>query len=221
MHMKLPLQRNLQLNNVQEKGHYASFFLQPFCHFGILSADKRRDRRGVNVLKLMVPDLHKSSVYEIDVQALKQQGIKSMLVDLDNTLVESTRPDATPRLVKWLAQVKEMGIQVMILSNNSKTRVSKFAQPLHIPFIHLARKPLTFAFRRALKELGTTKEETVMVGDQLLTDVFGGNRAGLYTILVTPVSNIDGFMTRLNRRVERLIFRLLEKRGLLRWGEKS
>ncbi|SEN03252.1 hypothetical protein SAMN05444955_10532 [Lihuaxuella thermophila] len=171
------------------------------------------------MLKSMIPDMYAQSIYTIDFHELQRRGIKSVIVDLDNTLVESTRPDATPRLIEWLDEVKHMGFQVIIVSNNTKTRVSQFATPLQIPYIHTAKKPLSQAFRKALQMMGSNKEETVVIGDQLLTDVLGGNRMGLYTILVTPVSNVDGFFTRINRQIERLVFRWMEKRGLLRWEE--
>lgn len=170
-----------------------------------------------DVLKFMVPDLFAQSIYTIDYQKLKQRGVKGIIVDLDNTLVESTRPDATPRLVKWLDELREMGFHVMIVSNNNQTRVSHFADPLGLPFIHTAKKPLLSAFKKALKKMNTQREETVVIGDQLLTDVFGGNRMGLYTILVAPVSQIDGFFTRINRRCERFVFFWLERKGYLRW----
>jgi uncharacterized protein len=175
--------------------------------------------RGGPVLRMMIPDMYVKSIYTIDFSELKRRGIKAIIVDLDNTLVESTCPDATPRLIEWLNEVKKLGFQIMIVSNNNKTRVSKFASPINIPFIHAAKKPLTLAFRKALKSLGVSKSETVVIGDQLLTDVLGGNRMGLYTILVVPVSNVDGLFTRVNRQVERLVFRWLKKRGLLGWEE--
>lgn len=167
----------------------------------------------------MVPDQYLPSIYAIDFRELRQRGITSLIVDLDNTLVEATRADATPRLMEWLDSVKQEGFRVMIVSNNNRTRVSKFALPLQIPFIHAARKPLNQAFKRALKELGSQKEETVVVGDQLLTDVFGGNRMGFHTILVVPVSKMEGFFTKINRRLERAIFHWMKKRGYLNWEE--
>ncbi|MBD1372869.1 YqeG family HAD IIIA-type phosphatase [Hazenella sp. IB182357] len=168
----------------------------------------------------MIPNLYVESIYAINLHELKDRGIKTVIVDLDNTLVESTRPEATPKLIKWLAQLKGLGFQVMIVSNNNRNRVSTFASPLQIPFIYTAKKPLTLAFKRALKKMGSQKEETVVIGDQLLTDVFGGNRMGIYTILVTPVCETDGYLTRVNRRIERLLFRWMEKKGLLSWEEK-
>jgi uncharacterized protein len=173
------------------------------------------------VLKFMVPDLFAQSIYVIDYEELKRRGVRGIIVDLDNTLVESTRPDATPRLVTWLDELRDMGFKVMIVSNNNRTRVAHFADPLGLPYIHAAKKPLLSAFRKALERMGTKREETVVIGDQLLTDVFGGNRMGLYTILVAPVSNIDGFFTRINRRMERFVFSLLKRKGHVQWERSN
>jgi HAD superfamily phosphatase (TIGR01668 family) len=169
---------------------------------------------GIQVLASFVPDQYVPSIYKINLEALKAKGMKTLIVDLDNTLVESDCRDATPVLLEWLQRTKELGFQVMIVSNNNKNRVSRFAAPLGIPFIHRARKPLSAAFRKAIKELGAEVDSTVMIGDQLLTDVLGGNRMGLYTILVVPISKIEGFGTKINRRLERIVLSRLEKRGL-------
>lgn len=166
------------------------------------------------LLASFVPNHYVPSIYKINLDELQAKGIKSIIVDLDNTLVESDRRDATPKLITWLQQLQELGFKVMIVSNNNATRVSVFAKPLNIPFIHKAKKPLALSFRKALLELGTKESETAMVGDQLLTDVLGGNRIGLYTILVVPISETEGFFTKLNRRFERMVFRWMEKRGL-------
>jgi HAD superfamily phosphatase (TIGR01668 family) len=171
------------------------------------------------VFRSLIPDLYANSIYHIDLTELKARGIKAVIVDLDNTLVESNRPDATPKLVSWLNEVRKLGFKVMIVSNNNKTRVSQFANPLNVPYIHAARKPLSLSFLKAMKILGVSKDETVVIGDQLLTDVLGGNRVGLYTILVVPVSEVEGFFTKLNRRVERFVFRWMERKGLLNWDQ--
>ena len=169
-----------------------------------------------------MPNQYVPSIYKINLEELKEKGMKAIIVDLDNTLVESDRRDATPFLIEWLQQTQRLGFQVIIVSNNNETRVSQFAIPLQIPFIHRARKPLSSSFRKAMIELNTDVSCTVMIGDQLLTDVLGGNRLGLYTILVVPISKTEGFFTKVNRRVERIFFRWMEKRGLLaREGNKD
>lgn len=169
----------------------------------------------------MIPNEFVQSIYEIDLNALQRRGVKAALVDLDNTLVEATRPEATPELVSWLDQLRGMGFKVIIVSNNNLTRVSRFATPLRVPYIHQAKKPLSAAFRRALNRLEVDVTETVMIGDQLLTDVLGGNRLGLYTILVVPVSRAEGVFTKLNRILERLVFWWMKQRGLSGWEERK
>ena len=162
-----------------------------------------------------MPKQFATSVYDIDFKRLQRRGIKAAIFDLDNTLVEMSCPDATPRLVNWLNQLQKMGFRVMIVSNNSRTRVSRFALPLGVPYIHRAMKPLSKAFIEAMRRMESRPEETAVIGDQLFTDVLGGNRLGLYTILVAPISHVEGFWTKINRRMERLAFNFLRKRGLL------
>ena len=123
-----------------------------------------------------IPSEFVRSVFHITPEFLKDKGIKGIITDLDNTLVEWDRPDATPKFIEWFKGMKEAGIQVTIVSNNNEIRVKSFADPLGIPFIFKARKPLGKAFRQALQIMSVKKEEVVVIGDQLLTDVFGGNR---------------------------------------------
>ncbi|MDZ5470907.1 YqeG family HAD IIIA-type phosphatase (plasmid) [Bacillus sp. 31A1R] len=171
------------------------------------------------MLKNFLPDQHVKNVFEITPQSLKEKGIKGIITDLDNTLVEWDRADATPELIKWFAEMKKANIKVTIVSNNNERRVKIFSEPHNIPFIFQARKPMGRAFKRALKEMGLQKHETVVIGDQLLTDVLGGNRSGFHTILVVPVASTDGFVTRFNRKVERRILNWFRKRGMLAWED--
>lgn len=160
-----------------------------------------------------------TSIYEITPDKLKQLGVRGIITDLDNTLVEWDRPDATEKLIEWLKTIREAGIQVMIVSNNKELRVKAFADPLELPYIFNARKPMGNAFKRALKRLNMQHHEVVMVGDQMLTDVLGGNRLRIHTILVKPVALSDGFVTRFNRMVERRVFNYLKKHGVKTWEE--
>lgn len=171
-------------------------------------------------MQLLLPDLYVSSIQAIDLDQLKQQGIKGMITDLDNTLIEWNRPEATPELATWLKLVQHEGFQLVVVSNNIEERVRRFCQPLGIPFISRARKPLAASFKKAQQMLGLERDEIVVIGDQLLTDVLGGNRLGFYTILVVPLVETDGFFTRFNRKMERIIFYWLEKKGLIVWEEK-
>ncbi|WP_339063812.1 YqeG family HAD IIIA-type phosphatase [Tepidibacillus marianensis] len=170
-------------------------------------------------LKYFAPDLYVQSIYHIDLAALKKRGITSVITDLDNTLVEADSPHYTPRLVKWLDDLQEMGFKVIIVSNNNLTRVSEFADPLTVPYVHQARKPAKRAFAIAMERLQSTTDKTVVIGDQLLTDIFGGKRMGLYTILVVPISEKEQLGTKINRAIERRIMKWLKRRGMLSWED--
>lgn len=168
----------------------------------------------------LLPNMKVNSVYDINLDELAARGVRGIITDLDNTLVGAKEPLATPKLIAWLELVRSKGISVVIVSNNNQSRVDKFAAPLQIPFIHAARKPAGKAFRKALKLLNLPAEQTVMIGDQMLTDVLGGNRMGLYTILVQAISPSDeGIMTRVNRRIERIALVRLRKKGLWHEGD--
>jgi len=158
-----------------------------------------------------VPNVSVHSVYEIDLDQLWKEGFRGIITDLDNTLVGAKVAEATPELIQWLDTVQQKGFRVVIVSNNYHSRVSAFANPLQIPFIHSAKKPTAVPFRKALNVLGTSAAETVVIGDQLMTDVLGGNRFGLHTILVKPVAlHEEGIATKLiNRPLERIAKRLL------------
>jgi len=172
------------------------------------------------MFKRLLPDQIVNTVFDIDLNALKDQGVRGIITDLDNTLVSAGTPLATPELMAWLDLVKSLGFKVVILSNNNLTRVSKFAEPLGIPFIPSARKPAGAAFRRSLALMELRSEQAVVVGDQMLTDMLGGRRAGLHTILVTPIApDEEGWATRINRRIEKIALARLRKKGL--WPDKG
>ncbi|MGP4071447.1 YqeG family HAD IIIA-type phosphatase [Piscibacillus sp. B03] len=171
------------------------------------------------MLKLFLPDDHVQTVLEVTPEFLKKKGIKGVITDLDNTLVAWDQPEATPEVIEWFTELRSAGIQVTIISNNTEDRVAFFSKPLDIPFISKARKPMQTAFNKAIKEMKLPKEEVVVVGDQLLTDVFGGNRSKLHTILVVPVVQTDGFFTRFNRKIERRILEYFKKKGKLHWED--
>ena len=170
------------------------------------------------LLKQLLPDLYVHSIYEIDLLALKEAGVKGIITDLDNTLIAWNRAEATPEVAQWLQRVKEH-FQVVIVSNNNEQRVASFSMPLEVPYIYKARKPLQSAFQKAMEKMNLAPNEVAVIGDQLFTDVLGGNRLNLYTILVKPVANTDGFWTRFNRMLERVALHTMRKRGMITWQE--
>ncbi|MGJ7912213.1 YqeG family HAD IIIA-type phosphatase [Neobacillus sp. LXY-1] len=171
------------------------------------------------MLKQFLPNEHVKSIFEIKPDQLKARGVKGIITDLDNTLVEWDRPSATPRLIEWFEEMKKNNILITIVSNNNEERVKAFADPLQIPFIFRAKKPMIPAFNKALSQMELNKDEAVVIGDQLLTDVLGGNRGGFHTILVVPVAQTDGLATKFNRFVERRILNWFRKKGMLQWED--
>jgi HAD superfamily phosphatase (TIGR01668 family) len=159
----------------------------------------------ISLLNKLLPRLQVNTIYDIDLVALWEQGVRGIITDLDNTLVGAKAPLATPELIDWLKVVAQIGFQVVIVSNNNRLRVSKFAEPLSLPFIYRAKKPTSASFRRALSMMNMKPEQTAVIGDQMMTDVLGGNRMGLYTILVLPIARGDeGFFTKvINRSLEK------------------
>lgn len=172
------------------------------------------------MLRMFLPRLLVDSVYEIDLDELASAGIRGIIADLDNTLIGAREPDATPKLKQWLETVRGKGFRVVVVSNNTRARVTRVAEPIDVAFIPSARKPLRGAFRKALDIMQLKPEQTAVVGDQLLTDVLGANRMGMHPILVAPVAPQDESpFTRFNRIIERRIFKSLRKRGLLEWND--
>lgn len=172
------------------------------------------------MIKRFLPNEQVDTVFDIDPSELKEKGIKGIITDLDNTLVPWDVADATPEVIEWFAHMKEQGLQVVVISNNNEARVRIFSEPLNIPFLPSARKPLKRTFNKGSKQMGLKNDEVAVVGDQLLTDILGGNSAGFYTVLVTPIVQTDAMITRFNRKIERGILRRLEKKGLMNREEE-
>ena len=162
-------------------------------------------------MELLYPQQHLDSIYELDAAALRARGIRGIIADMDNTLVPWNDRAVYPKLASWLAQLKEKGFRLCIVSNNSRERGGQLALDLDIPAIWYAIKPRRRAFRKALRMMELTPQETAVIGDQIFTDVLGGNRLGLYTILVTPITDKEFIWTRLMRRLERYVLRRLQR----------
>lgn len=168
--------------------------------------------------KYFLPSDYVKHFYYITPEYLKKRGISAVITDLDNTLVGFDEAHANEIVINWFKSLNAHDIKVTIVSNGNKTRVSEFCDPHDIDYIFSARKPLGKAYRTAIRMMDIDAASTVMVGDQLMTDIFGANRAGLESILVLPVKNKDGWATLLNRRIERRIMKYFDRKGLINWG---
>ncbi|MEG6615862.1 YqeG family HAD IIIA-type phosphatase [Peptococcaceae bacterium 1198_IL3148] len=161
-------------------------------------------------MRIFYPNMYVSSLTNINIDKLKKIGIKAILFDLDNTLVPWNSNDLAKETAEWFASLQRAGFKTCILSNNSQQRVAGMCDVLAIPGLHKASKPRRRAFCRAMQMLNVKPEETAMVGDQVFTDVLGGNRLGLFTILVVPMSSHEFIGTRINRQFEKIVLRRIK-----------
>ncbi|PYG87037.1 hypothetical protein LY28_02420 [Ruminiclostridium sufflavum DSM 19573] len=151
------------------------------------------------------PDLYFDSIRHIDIKMLKQKGIKGLILDIDNTLVPMHSKDADDNAVSWIEELKIEGFKVCILSNASEKRVVRFNKAIAVTAIHRAYKPSGRAFLNAAGIMGLEPENIAVVGDQLFTDIIGGNKVNMLTILVKPIDRKEILFVRLKRIPEKLV----------------
>lgn len=164
-------------------------------------------------MALFKADFLADNIYEVSGEALARRGIKLLLADLDNTLVPYGVPLPHEKLFAWRDELHAYGITLFILSNNRhESRPRIFAEGLDVPYIGHAAKPWKRSFLKAMEEMRVTKAQTAIIGDQIFTDVLGGNRAGVSTILVKPI-RLAGNPGRYVRYAVEIPFRLLSKGG--------
>jgi HAD superfamily phosphatase (TIGR01668 family) len=158
-------------------------------------------------MALLSPDLYYSSVHAVDLDALARAGVRVLLLDLDNTLLPRDTNVVPEELKAWATGLRERGFSVCLVSNNWHERVHHVASELGFDLVDKAIKPLPFAFLRALRVENATTKEAAVIGDQLFTDILGGNMLGMRTVLVAPLSATDLPHTLLLRRLEALVLR--------------
>lgn len=146
------------------------------------------------------------SIYNLDINALKNMGIKAIFSDLDNTLLAWNNFETDDSLQKLERRLADADIKLIVISNNSSERISKVLDVYRIEFAARARKPLPVGINNAIAKYKLNKSDVLMVGDQLLTDIVAGNLAGVRTVLVKPLVKTDKWNTRINRCVEKFIF---------------
>lgn len=172
----------------------------------------------MRIWRLLTPDAVSPEVTAISPHGLRHNGIRALIIDLDNTLSRWNEAACEPRVACWLQALSAAAIRVCIVSNNGPERVRAFCAGLDPspPWIANAGKPGRAAYRRALQRLDADPAEVAVVGDQVFTDILGGNRAGLLTILVRPLGRREFPVTRLVRLVEGLWLERLRASGTLR-----
>lgn len=170
-------------------------------------------------MELFIPDMYQKSIYTIDYDKLIDRGIKCILFDLDNTLVPTTMNKPNKKIKDLFSELQAKGFKIMIFSNSPKHRVKAFCDELNIEGISGARKPFKKKFEQLMYSNDLNQSEVVIVGDQMLTDIYGGNKVGITTIFVNPVGVKDFFLTKINRVIESIIIKKLGEKGLFYKGK--
>ncbi|KRM91834.1 hypothetical protein FC87_GL000659 [Fructilactobacillus florum DSM 22689 = JCM 16035] len=152
------------------------------------------------------------SIYNISPDKLQQHGIDTILTDLDNTLIPWNHAGSNRDILHWVRLLQQYGINVIVISNNNPKRVRRAVADLGLPFVARAFKPMNIGIKRTLKRFSLRKDQVVMVGDQLLTDVWAANNCGIASIWVRPLVKTDLLPTRVNRRLETIVYWQLKKR---------
>ena len=167
-----------------------------------------------------IPDMYQKSIYHIDYDKLMDDGIKCLLFDLDNTCVPYKDKEPNKKLLDLFETLKDMGFKIIIFSNATKKRIAPFKKELNVDAMARAGKPSKKGFLKILRLFKYELSDMAIIGDQLYKDILGGNRVGIKTILVNPMSLDDMILTMLVfRRLEKIQYRKMEAKGVLKRGQ--
>lgn len=162
------------------------------------------------MFRYFYPDEYMDSTYSIDFDKLYEEGYRGLLFDIDNTLVEHGA-DATDDAKQLIKRLQDTGFEICLISNNKIERVERFNRDVQVRYIYDARKPSRKNYVKAMELMGTTVNNTVFVGDQLFTDVFGAKRIGIHNILVKPINPKEEIQIVLKRYLERIVLHFYKK----------
>lgn len=156
------------------------------------------------MFKIFYPSVYYKSTYDVDFQEYYDRGFRGIIFDVDNTLVPHGA-DADDKAEALFERLKEIGFDTCLTSNNKEERVKRFNKNIHSHYIYKAHKPAKSGYRKAMKKMGTDTSNTMFVGDQLFTDVFGANMTGLYSVLVAPIHPKEEIQIVLKRYLEKIV----------------
>ncbi len=165
-------------------------------------------------MNLFIPDIYAKNVFNINFNKLKENGIKCILFDLDNTLALLTEDKPNNEVKELFAKLDDLNLKAIIVSNSRKSRVAPFKEVLNVDSACMSMKPLKRKYKKILKIYKYDVSEVAAVGDQILTDVLGANKVGITSIFVDRLSPEDKLFTKLNRKIEKMILKRLNKKGI-------
>ena len=168
-------------------------------------------------MSVFQPNVILKDVTRIDQAFLRANGLKGLILDVDNTLTLHNSQILRADVQAWISAIKESDIRLIIVSNNYPERVAPFPKNLGLHFLAPGYKPLTIGFSKAQKALGLPVQEIGVVGDQIYTDIVGGNLKGMFTVLVCPMLEETGVTFKVRRTLETIHIRAYyRKRALLK-----
>lgn len=169
-------------------------------------------------LNKYVPKMYKKNIFDINYKLLKTKGIKCIIFDLDNTLLVFDKKIVSRETKELIFKLKK-DFHVVVMSNNFKYRIKEICDVLEVDFISFALKPLQIGFNKVKNKYNYTNDEICIIGDQIISDVLGGNKTKIMTILVDPLSRNDLKITKINRLLEKIVLHKLKKKDILERGK--
>ena len=174
------------------------------------------------MLHLFCPDFCCEYITDISINWLKANNVTTIILDVDNTLLPWNANVPTVANVEWIKSLKSEGFRLILLSNNGGKRLKEICDHVKLPAVGWAAKPFSLGFKRALHALEIKERgEVLVIGDQIITDVFGAKKMGMKVMLVESLSQKEFIATRLTRKVERVVIKKLKKKGLMPKGGKK
>ena len=164
-------------------------------------------------MALFYPTIYRRRITDVQVEDLRRLGVRAILLDVDNTLTTHDAPDLDPQVRDWLTLMEDEGFALVIVSNNRTERVEPFAHAIHLPFVAHGCKPLPKGYRTASAMLGIPLRECIAIGDQIFTDILGGNLFGCYSILVEPIQPESTAFFKFKRFLEKIILFFYRKKA--------
>lgn len=165
-------------------------------------------------MKYLIPNMYQKNIYTINYEKLKKQNIKCLLFDLDNTCVGYHEKNPSKELKTLFTKLTKMGFKVIIFTNALPKRIEPFNN-LKVIIHPASKKPFKKNFIKIIKQYDYKEKEVCIIGDQLFTDILGGNKVGIKTCLVDPLTTEDFILTKIFRSIEQIIFKLFTKKNIL------
>ncbi|MBQ9011746.1 MAG: YqeG family HAD IIIA-type phosphatase [Bacilli bacterium] len=177
------------------------------CFFKVMLNNKEETKK-------IIPQMYVKNIYEIDYGYLKKNKLTNLIFDIDNTLLPTDDKQVPDKLKKMFKNLEQQNFTICIMSNNKEERVKPVAIALNTSYLYKSDKPNKEAFDKALNLLQSKKENTVMIGDQMMSDIKGANDYGIYSILTDPLTSINNLKTKTSRILQNIMEKHLKKKNL-------